>query len=121
MKKLIIALALGSLSVLGGCQTIARLSGNEAVSVADEKTLLVAEGAFQQSLILIQAGVRANYISPAQAQVLIPKVKAAKDALDKARQAYDANERAEGAIASNRAFIAVAEVVVLLEQWGLIK
>jgi len=121
MKKIIIALSLGLLPLVSGCQTLARVSGSEQVATYDEKTLITLELGFQQAMVFILAANDTGNLTNNQKAQLLPKVVQARAFLVKAREAYDTNSRAEAAINQNRAALAIAEIVGLLEQWKVIK
>ena len=116
IRNLIVALLL--VFAVPACATIASITGQEEVSTYDERALLTAEIAFDTALDAVLAA-QLNLTADQSAQI-IPKLEAAKQALDKARSLYDANQIAEGQTQTGSAISAVAALLQALIDEGVI-
>jgi hypothetical protein len=122
MKKILAALAIGvGLLTMTGCATIAAQSGQEEIAVYDERALLTAEVAYGVALESIATADAFGLITPAVAEVIVPKLEAAQAAIDKARALYDANRLVEAGSASDSAVLQVAALLQVLIDVGIVK
>lgn len=120
-RALALALALVAVAPVAGCASLASLSGQQELAVADEKALMAAELAFDGALSAIQAADAAGLITRENAPAIRNALHEARNSILVARAAYDANEQAEAAIATNNAVGAVAILAGLLVDLGIIE
>lgn len=106
---------------LAGCAYLSGLTGQQELAVADEKSLIAAELAFDGALSAIIAADRAGLITPDNAPRIQDALLEAREAILAARRAYDANQEAEAALATNDAVRAVSILAGLLVDLGLIE
>lgn len=117
---LAVALVVGAGS-LASCASLAGRTGQQELALVDEKALIAAELAFDGALSAILATDRAGLLTPERAAQVRPALNEARDAILRARAAYDANLEAEAAIATGDAVRAVSILAGLLVDLGLIE
>lgn len=120
-RAVLAALAIALAAPVAGCASLAGLSGQQELAVADEKALIAAELAFDGALSAVIAADRAGLLTPERAAAILPALNEARAAILAARAAYDANQEVESAIATRDAVRAVSVLAGLLVDLGVIE